>query len=88
MLTLYRLIQSILPSSGERVPVADLPEGCVYAHASSMGEVAGAIPLLSRIQERHPDLPILFSVFTESGLRRAKELTRGRNVIAIRFARS
>jgi 3-deoxy-D-manno-octulosonic-acid transferase len=85
VLALYRLIQWLLSPFQRRIKVPSLPEGCLYAHASSMGEVSGAVPLLSRIQRENPDVPILFSVFTESGLRRAKELTRGMNVVPVRF---
>ncbi len=39
----------------------------LWLHAVSVGEVNAVIPLVRRIKEKHPDLPILVSTVTETG---------------------
>jgi 3-deoxy-D-manno-octulosonic-acid transferase len=85
VLILYDLLQALAHPSA-RVPHVELSitDG-ILSHASSVGEVTGAFPLLDHIQERHPDLPLMLSVYTRTGRERASRLLEGRKAQAIRF---
>jgi 3-deoxy-D-manno-octulosonic-acid transferase len=51
---------------GRRLPA--IPRGGVWIQAVSVGEVAVARPLLGELRRRHPDLPIVLSATTSTGL--------------------
>ena len=51
---------------GRRLP--PLPRGGVWVQAVSVGEVAVATPLLAELRRRHPDLPLVLSATTATGL--------------------
>jgi len=44
----------------------------IWVHAVSMGETLAVIPLLRKIHTQRPDLPILFTTTTETGLKQAR----------------
>lgn len=48
------------------VPQAPAPGG-IWIHAVSVGEVQAVLPLVQRLQERHPDLPITLTTTTPTG---------------------
>ncbi|HIF62892.1 MAG TPA: hypothetical protein EYQ35_01885 [candidate division UBP10 bacterium] len=50
--------------------LADL-NGCTWVHAASVGEVQLARPLLARLAEARPDLPLLLTCNTATGLQLA-----------------
>lgn len=57
---------------GERLGfVTPLPDGCLWLHAASIGEVQAAIPLVKALRERYPDAHLLVTTFTATGRRRA-----------------
>lgn len=41
--------------------------GCIWFHASSLGEFEQGRPMIERLRREHPDLPILLSFFSPSG---------------------
>lgn len=49
-----------------RRTLADRP-GCVWFHASSLGEFEQGRPMIERLRREHPELPILLSFFSPSG---------------------
>jgi 3-deoxy-D-manno-octulosonic-acid transferase len=59
-----------------------LPPGsrCIWVHAVSVGEVGACIPLLGKLKDLHPDVPVVLSTITDTGRRvamdRAPEGTR------------
>lgn len=54
--------------------VRGVPPGAIWIHAVSAGETIAAVPLVRAIRQRHPDVPILFTVTTASGRDRASHL--------------
>lgn len=48
------------------------PAGCVWLHGSSVGEVSLLKPLLSRLAEVRPDLPIVITSHTATGVSSAR----------------
>lgn len=65
---------------GERfaIGVDTLPEGAVWFHAVSVGEVIAAVPLVKATQAAHPDLPVLVTTTTPTGSERVRALQIGR----------
>ncbi len=51
---------------GRKLP--PIPPGGVWVQAVSVGEVAVARPLLAELRRRHPDLPLVLSATTATGL--------------------
>lgn len=43
------------------------PEGCLWFHAASVGEVQGLQPIIAALHERFPSLPLVLSTFTPAG---------------------
>ena len=52
----------------------DLPQGGIWLHAVSLGEVRAAATLIRALRERHPDLPLVVSTTTETGAGAARAL--------------
>jgi 3-deoxy-D-manno-octulosonic-acid transferase len=52
----------------------DLPTGCVWLHAVSLGEIRAAAPLIRALQSRWPGVPLVVSTMTETGAQAAREL--------------
>jgi 3-deoxy-D-manno-octulosonic-acid transferase len=48
--------------------VPALPKGAVFVHAVSVGEVGVARPLLGELRRRRPELPLILSATTSTGL--------------------
>ena len=46
-------------------------ERCVWLHGSSAGEISLLKPLIARIEQDHPDLPLVISTFTSTGFEAA-----------------
>ncbi len=44
-----------------------LKPGCIWFHASSLGEFEQGRPMIERLRREHPDKPILLSFFSPSG---------------------
>ncbi len=44
---------------------------CVWLHGSSAGEISLLKPLIARIEQDHPDLPLVVSTFTSTGFEAA-----------------
>jgi 3-deoxy-D-manno-octulosonic-acid transferase len=57
------------PERFGRFPHA-LPAGAVWIHAVSVGEAIAAFPLVQRLRERHPELPLVFTTTTPTGSER------------------
>ena len=43
------------------------PEGCLWFHAASVGEVQGLQPIITALHERFPSRPVVLSTFTPAG---------------------
>ena len=43
------------------------PEGCLWFHAASVGEVQGLQPIIAALHDRFPSRPVVLSTFTPSG---------------------
>ena len=56
-----------------RIP-DDLPTGCLWLHAVSLGEIRAATPLIRELQARWPDRPLVVSTMTETGAKAARAL--------------
>jgi len=41
--------------------------GCIWFHASSLGEFEQGRPMIERLRREHPEKPILLSFFSHSG---------------------
>ena len=50
-----------------------LPEGCLWLHAASVGEMQAAIPLVKALRARYPGQHLLITSFTATGRARAAE---------------
>lgn len=59
---------------------AELGKSCIWIHAVSVGEVNAAIPLVRKIQEQFPGLPIMLTTMTPTGAMQA-ENTFGEGVV-------
>jgi len=57
----------------------------VWIHAVSVGEVQLMRPLINKLTETRPDIPLLISVTTDSGYQLAKDLFRDHSVIFAPF---
>ncbi|MDE6125838.1 MAG: 3-deoxy-D-manno-octulosonic acid transferase, partial [Muribaculaceae bacterium] len=44
-----------------------LKPGCIWFHASSLGEFEQGRPMIERLRREHPGKPILLSFFSPSG---------------------
>ncbi len=44
----------------------------LWVHAASVGEVSASVPLVKAIQQRYPDLPIVFTTMTPTGSARVQ----------------
>ena len=49
-------------------------KGCLWVHASSVGEVRVAELLIQALQQRYPDRTVVLSTFTATGYDLAKEV--------------
>ena len=47
---------------------------CLWLHAVSVGEVNAAAPLLDRLRQRYPELPVLLTTTTPTGSERARAI--------------
>jgi 3-deoxy-D-manno-octulosonic-acid transferase len=60
---------------GERFGrVAPLPEPVIWVHAVSVGETLAAVPLIRRLQARHPHARLLVTTTTPTGSERVRAL--------------
>lgn len=50
-----------------------LPDGCLWLHAASVGEMQAAIPLVRALRARYPGQHLLITSFTATGRMRAAE---------------
>ncbi|MCW8882386.1 MAG: lipid IV(A) 3-deoxy-D-manno-octulosonic acid transferase [Sedimenticola sp.] len=81
-LVLVRLYWRSLKNPGyrrrmpERFGILDLPalKGSLWLHTVSVGETQAAEPLVKRLQEQFPDLPIVITTTTPTGSDRVKKL--------------
>jgi 3-deoxy-D-manno-octulosonic-acid transferase len=64
---------NFLDRLGFRRPSLSLKGPCVWVHAVSLGETKAATALIKQIQKERPDLPIVFSSSTETGLQEGKK---------------
>jgi 3-deoxy-D-manno-octulosonic-acid transferase len=55
-----------------------------WVHASSVGEINASIPFVFKLKEIFPEIPILISVCTKTGYKRAKEVFKNKGIV-IRF---
>ncbi|MHB1228982.1 MAG: 3-deoxy-D-manno-octulosonic acid transferase [Halothiobacillus sp.] len=65
--------QRVLFAQFGRLP-ADVPSGGIWLHAVSLGEVRAAAALITALQRRWPNLPLVVSTTTETGANAAREL--------------
>ena len=50
------------------------PEGCLWFHAASVGEVQGLQPIISVLHDRFPSRPVVLSTFTPAGKALAQKM--------------
>lgn len=62
--------QRVSQRLGYGVPV--VRPGCLWVHAVSVGEVQAAAALVSELQRRHPDCPVVVTTVTATGAARAR----------------
>src|SRR3546814_3009139 len=48
--------------------------GALWVHAVSVGEVAAATPLITRLRERYPGRPLVITTITPTGSARVREV--------------
>lgn len=53
---------------------AEVPRGALWVHAASVGEVTALAPFLRELERRRGRRPLVLSVMTPAGARRAREL--------------
>lgn len=58
-------------------PVVDAPEGSIWVHAVSVGEVQACVPLVRALRERLPGLPVVVTTTTPTGSERVKRVLDG-----------
>jgi 3-deoxy-D-manno-octulosonic-acid transferase len=56
---------------------------CVWLHGSSAGEVAVLRPLVAALEREHPDMPLVISAFTATGLATARKLFARHRVVPL-----
>lgn len=58
------------------VPLAEVQtgSGCLWFHAASVGEVQGVRPIIARLHQCLPELPIVVSAFTPAGKQMAQRI--------------
>jgi 3-deoxy-D-manno-octulosonic-acid transferase len=56
---------------------------CVWLHGSSAGEVTVLRPLVAALERDHPDLPLVISAFTATGLATARKLFARHRVVPL-----
>lgn len=54
--------------------VTQAPQGCLWFHAASVGEVQGIQPIMASLHARFPVLPMVLSTFTPAGKRTAQRV--------------
>lgn len=64
---------NFLERLGLRLPSISLTNPSIWIHAVSLGETKAATPLIKQMQKECPDLQIVFSASTETGLQEAKK---------------
>ena len=74
---LYDLLLKAIRPIVNKWPLPRIEEGGIYVHAASLGEVNAISPFIRLIKQRHPNMPIFLSIFTETGYRRAHDLFDG-----------
>lgn len=80
----YRITRTRSWSTLSRRLGTGLPEdarGCVWLHASSVGEVSLLKPLVRRLEAERPDLPLVISTFTRTGHEAARASYAAHDVI-------
>ena len=50
------------------------PEGCLWFHAASVGEVQGLQPVIAALRDRFPSRPVVLSTFTPAGKALAQKM--------------
>ena len=50
----------------------DMPEGCIWIHAVSVGEVQAAVPLIRALSKRFPERRLLITTVTPTGAARVQ----------------
>ncbi|MBK9142958.1 MAG: 3-deoxy-D-manno-octulosonic acid transferase [Candidatus Melainabacteria bacterium] len=58
----------------------DCIKDCIWIHAVSVGEFNAALPLLRKLKETHPDVPLVVSTTTATGQSLAREKAVGANL--------
>lgn len=58
----------------------NFPQGTIWVHAVSVGEVLAAIPLIQRILEQYPIIPVVVTTMTPTGAERVKAILGDRVV--------
>ena len=50
------------------------PQGCLWFHAASVGEVQGLQPIIAALHDRYPSRPVVLSTFTPAGKALARKV--------------
>ena len=64
-------------------PVAQAVHGCLWFHAASVGEVQGVGPIIARLHQCLPELPIVLSTFTPAGKQMAQRVIPEATVVFV-----
>ena len=84
----FRLIRSSGPARLRQRLGFGLPRarrGCIWLHASSVGEVALLEPIVGMLEQRSPDTELLVTAFTSTGLATARARFPKHSVHALPF---
>ncbi len=60
-------------------------DSSLWVHAVSVGEVFASVPLLKKLREEYPDLPIILSTVTDTGQKVASKVPHGMTVVYLPF---
>lgn len=55
----------------------------IWIHASSVGEVNASSGLIKKLRRKYTDIPVLLTVFTESGMRHAKKVFEKEGLVEV-----
>lgn len=47
-------------------------QGCIWMHSASVGEFEQGLPVLEAVKQRHPEIPVLLTFYSPSGLEARK----------------
>ena len=65
------------------IGLRDSLPSCIWLHGSSAGEVAVLRPLVAMLEREHPEIPLVISAFTATGLATARKIYARHRVVPL-----